>query len=277
MSGAKGRSRLGLAIAAAAMVAMPFLVWQQTWFGRGLSDAETGRYLLDEKHPRRIQHALSWIAGRIQAGDAQARKWYPRVAALSGHRMEAIRATAAWVMGQDNTSELFHERLLELLKDSEPMVRRNAALALVRFGDRSGKAELLGMLQPHTVHAPVTGRVSITARAESETGSGRLLGRVTPKSGEPADVRSPFAGQITRVHVLEGTWVEKGAPLIAVQAGSEQVWEALRGLYLIGETGDLPSIERYRHGGREIPEAVKRQAELTARAILARPERNSIR
>jgi vesicle coat complex subunit len=46
-------------------------------------------------------------------------------------------------MGFDNTSQEFHNALLKLLHDQEPIVRRNAALALVRFNDNSGREELL--------------------------------------------------------------------------------------------------------------------------------------
>ena len=45
-------------------------------------------------------------------------------------------------MGQDNKSEEFHQALLSLLNDNDPLVRRNAALQLVRFGDGSGKARV---------------------------------------------------------------------------------------------------------------------------------------
>jgi hypothetical protein len=40
------------------------------------------------------------------------------------------------------------------LQDHNPMVRRNAALALVRFGDSTGRAEIRSMLRPETVAAP---------------------------------------------------------------------------------------------------------------------------
>jgi len=262
-------------IAAAALVLMPFLLWQQTWFGRTLSDTETGRYLADEKHPRRIQHALSQISDRIREGDSSVRKWYPQVAALGQHPQGAIRVTSAWVMGQDNTSEMFHQKLLQLLHDREPMVRRNAALALIRFGDPAGRTELLGMLVPHTVRAPAAGRVSMLTQAGKESGSGALLARVAPETGQAVEVRSPFAGEVAGVHAGDGSRVAKGDGLVSISPGTDQVWEALRGLCLIGEAEDLPAVERYLEGG--IPDVLKQQAELTARAIRARPEQRPIR
>jgi Biotin-lipoyl like len=267
---------MGLMIAAAALVLMPFLLWQQTWFGRKLSETETGRYLADEKHPRRIQHALSQISDRIRDGDSQVRKWYPQVAALGQHPQGAIRVTSAWVMGQDNTSEMFHQKLLLLLHDREPMVRRNAALALIRFGDPAGREELRGMLVPYAVRAPTAGRVSILAEAGKESGTAALVARVARDTGEAVEVRSPFAGLVAGIHARDGSRVEAGDALVSISPGSEQVREALRGLYLIGEADDLPLIERYRHGEGEIPNVVKQQAELTAQAIRARTERSPI-
>ncbi len=41
-------------------------------------------------------------------------------------------------MGKDPSVPEFHEALKKLLVDNDPMVQRNAALSLVRFGDVSG-------------------------------------------------------------------------------------------------------------------------------------------
>jgi hypothetical protein len=128
-------------------VLMPFLFWHATWFGRKLTNVETGRYLLDSEHPHNIQHALSQISDRIVQGDSTVREWYPQVVALAQHPATEIRTLAAWTMGQDNNAGMFHRALLDLLHDPEPMVRRNAALSLVRFRDSSGRGELVKMLQ----------------------------------------------------------------------------------------------------------------------------------
>ncbi|MBI1940861.1 MAG: HEAT repeat domain-containing protein, partial [Acidobacteria bacterium] len=138
-----------IAVVPVLLVLVTFLFWYQTWFGRRLSDADMGKYLADTSAPRKTQHALSQLAERVARGDAAARRWYPRVVALSGNKEPGLRVMAAWVMGQDNRSEEFHTALKPLLDDPDPMVRRNAALALVRFGDASGRAELRAMLQAY--------------------------------------------------------------------------------------------------------------------------------
>ena len=144
-------------ILAILFVVASFLTWYFTWFGRDLSDADISKYLLDDKHPRHVQHALLQIEQRIEHGDKSAKQWYPQIITLAGSPETEFRLTAAWVMGADNSSEEFHDSLKKLLADPESIVRRNAALGLVRFNDQSGRPELLAMLQPFTVNAPAAG------------------------------------------------------------------------------------------------------------------------
>src|SRR5947207_12089294 len=144
---AKRPSNFWLIIVAALFIIVPFLTWYLTWFGRSLSDEKTAEYLADDKHPRNIQHALAQIEGRMENGDPSVKKFYPRIVELANNPTGEVRKTVAWVMGQDNSFEEFHHALLELLKDSEPLVRRNAAVQLARFEDASGRAELRAVFQ----------------------------------------------------------------------------------------------------------------------------------
>ena len=137
-------------LALVACVVVPFLFWQGTWFGRPLQDDELTQFLTDTDNSRRVQHGLSQIAERMERGDPKISQWYEIVAQLSEHPGPQVRVTAAWVMGQDSTSELFHNALLDMLHDDEVLVRRNSALSLVRFGDGEGLNELRAMLASHT-------------------------------------------------------------------------------------------------------------------------------
>ena len=137
-------------LALVACVVVPFLFWQGTWFGRPLQDDELTQFLNDPDKSRRVQHGLSQIAERMERGDPRVTQWYETVAQLSEHSGPQVRVTTAWVMGQDSTSELFHNTLLQMLRDDEVLVRRNAALSLVRFGDGEGLNELRAMLAPDT-------------------------------------------------------------------------------------------------------------------------------
>ncbi len=129
-----------------ACVVIPFLSWQGTWFGRPLDDETLTQYLADQEKSRRVQHGLAQIVERMERGDPEVVQWYQSVAQLSEHPGSEVRVTAAWVMGQDSSSDLFHKALLQMLHDEEVLVRRNAALSLVRFGDDKGLNELRAML-----------------------------------------------------------------------------------------------------------------------------------
>jgi pyruvate/2-oxoglutarate dehydrogenase complex dihydrolipoamide acyltransferase (E2) component len=88
-----------------------------------------------------------------------------------------------------------------------------------------------------------------------------------------AEVRSPFSGRIRTLSAVAGTEVLSGAELATVDPGAEQVWEALRALYLVGQPEDLPAIRIYQRDLPEIPNRVKEQAVLTEQAIRERARR----
>lgn len=276
-TGLRSRRMLLLMVLGSLCVALPFMGWQATWFGRRLSSRELDRYLGDDRHPRKIQHALSQISDRIQQGDAGAARWYPRVAALSRNPLVPIRNTAAWVMGQDNRSEAFHRALLALLADSEPMVRRNAALSLVRFGDPAGRAELVAILEPYAIRAPGAGTLSLQAHATQQVGGGTVVARLARDTGGSEDIHAPFSGEVTAVAATNGRRVSAGTPLLWLRADASQVWEALRALYLVGQPEDLVEIERQTGASGRDAGRIREQAVLTARAIRSRAEPNPSR
>src|SRR5437588_5276229 len=175
-------SNIWLIIVAALFIIVPFLTWYLTWFGRGLSDDDIAMYLVDENSPRHIQHALLQVEEKIERGDPDAKKFYPQIIAASKSSVPEVRKTAAWVMGQDNRSEDFHRALINLLKDTEPLVRRNAALQLVRFGDGSGRPELRAMLQPFEAKCPIAGTIMSLLPVGSNIRGGAMLARLRDSS-----------------------------------------------------------------------------------------------
>src|SRR5215831_2041310 len=140
--GMSTRTRLLFYLTAWLIVLLPFLFWWNTWFGRRLPDKQITEYLRDDHRPRHIQHALVQIGERITRHDPAVTQWYPKLVRLSTHPVEEVRNTDAWVMGQDTSGAGFHEALLQMLQDSSPMVRGNAALSLVRFGDATGRPQI---------------------------------------------------------------------------------------------------------------------------------------
>ncbi len=271
----KRRSPWPLALIAGLFVVAAFLTWYGTWFGRNLSDEDISRYLSEENKPRHIQHALFQIAERINSRDPEVKKFYPKVVQLSAHPMTEIRQVSAWVMGQDNTSEDFHDALVRLLEDREPIIRRNAAVQLVRFGDAKGLKELRATLKPYPVTAPVAGRLENALPDGTTVTFGTLLSRIEKANKEVEELRSPLPGIITQVRVREGQQVLAEEALFSIKPDGEFVWETLRALYVIGEPEDLAEVERYAVGVEGMPERVKEQAAQTARAIRDRSEKKS--
>ena len=58
-----------------------------------------------------------------------------------------------------------------------------------------------------------------------------------------------------------------GAEIAVVDPGTEQVWEALRALYLVGQINDLPAIRPYERDLPDISNDVRQQAVETEKAI----------
>lgn len=256
-------------ILAALFVAATFLAWYFTWFGRELSDADIAKYLADVNNPRHVQHALVQIQNQMESGDATSKSWYPQLVALSGSQETEFRLTVAWLMGFDNTSTQFHETLLKLLQDPEPIVRRNAALALVRFNDSSGREELVAILKPYPVAAPANGLVASTLEEDTTLARSSLIARIQTGGGEIVQVRSPLPGKIEKVLRGRGAQVVQGDEVLTINSDENSIWEALRGLALIGTADDIPLIESYANSG-DVSTRIKEQARSTVTAIKSR-------
>ena len=67
-----------------------------------------------------------------------------------------------------------------------------------------------------------------------------------------------------------GQTVAAGDEIAALDPGIDQVWEALRALYLIGQPEDIPAIQPYERELPEIPDHVRQQAVATEQAIRER-------
>jgi len=250
-------------------VAATFLAWYFSWFGRELSDTDISKYLADEKNPRHVQHALLQIQQRMERGDASAKNWYPRLIALSSNPEAEFRLTVAWLMGFDNTSPEFHNALRNLLRDSEPIVRRNAALALVRFNDASGREELVAVLKPYSVTAPADGVMASSIKEGATVARRTLLARIQQQDGKMVEIRSPLPGRVNKIAKSNGSQVSSSEEVMSLNSDEQSVWEALRGLAIVGTKEDLPVVESYASSS-DVSARVKEQARLTAEAISRR-------
>lgn len=266
------RTKILFYLVAWLIVLMPFLFWRGTWFGRPLSDAEITKYLRDDQKPRHIQQALVQVNERMIHGDRGVGQWSTELVRLAGYPVEEIRSTDAWVMGEGNSNQQFHRALLNMLNDPAPQVRGNAALALVRFGDATGRPQIVAMLKPLAVTASAAGRVTGLARAGEPANHGTVLVKLD-SHGQLVEVRAPISGHIRTIEVQQGADVAEGAQLAIMNPGENQVWEALRALYAVGQPDDLPAIAPYKNPPRELSQRIAQQAAETEKAIQERAAR----
>lgn len=254
-------------------IVVPFLFWRATWFGTPLNSVQMQQDLTHLNNPQQTQHALSLIADRIIRGDKTVARWYPDVAHLADCPIPQIRETAAWVMGQDNTVPRFHHTLLKLLKDRSPLVRMNAALALVRFHDSSGHAEILRMLTGEALLAPEGGRLKRLLNVGQGVASDTIVARINGK--QRIDVRAGVPGSLARWTAADGAIVAPGDPIAVLSPTSQMAREALRALFLIGQKNDLNAIAPYARGLPSMSPQVTKQARYTMEEIRSRSRSGS--
>ena len=263
-------------LVAGLFVIVAFLSWYGSWFGRPLSDSQIESYLKDQEKPRNAQHALAFIASRMKEGNQLMSRWYPSVITSSAHTTPQVRLTAAWVMGQDNSSREFHSALLPMLGDSDAGVRHNAALSLVRFGDPAGRGELTGMLESHTVCAATAGTAELIVDDEGiQVAPGAPLVRIKQDDGQTREIHAVEEARVELLKISDGVRVEDGSELVVLAPSTEQAWEALRALYIVGGQDDIRFIERYARPFAGLPDRIQKQALATIEAIRTRDQRSA--
>jgi hypothetical protein len=254
-------------------VLMPYLIWQATWFGKPLDDKQMAAAFADREHPRNAQHALSQVADRMESPDpavrATAKPWYPQAIAAASSSESALRSTAAWIMGKDPSVNEFHDTLQKLLQDSDPIVQRNAALSLVRFGDVSGHDMIVSMLKPWIQTAPVEGKLSTRLTPGETVSVGTLIGRIET-NGEKVEIRTKMPGTLDQWIAKDGAPVTANQPIAQLDPAADVVLNALAALYFVGHTDDIPAIAPYLRGISGMPLSVSQQAKLTVDAIHTR-------
>ena len=268
------RNRLLFFVTGWLLVLMPFLFWWNTWFGRRLSDKQITEYLQDNQHPRHIQHALIQMGERMSRHDTSVARWYPELVRLASHSVEEVRNTDAWVLGQDTSGQGFHEALTKMLADPSPVVSGNAALSLVRFGDSTSRPQIVALLRSVKITAPSVGRIVDASKPGTAIHQNGLIAKLQldqPNANpQTIELRSPISGRIRNLFVQTGQAVTAGSEIASVDPATDQVWEALRALYIVGQFDDLPAIMPYTHDLPEVPDHIRQQAVLTEKAIRER-------
>ena len=154
-----------------------------------LASPQRGLFLEGHTEPRFACDAmLGGLARWLRAAGHDA-SWHdgiadPDLVRLASNPREEVRSTDAWVMGQDTAGPGFHDALLKMLEDPSMIVRGNAALSLVSFGDRSGRPQIVSLLQPVTITAPTAGRVMDTAGVGTAIHQGGLIAKLQDGDGQ---------------------------------------------------------------------------------------------
>jgi hypothetical protein len=230
--------------------------------------------------PRDVQHACEQISRLLARDPERARQFYDLLAPLADHPDEEIRYVVAWCMGEDNTRHPpFHQALLRMVNDKAPRVRYNAALGLVRFGDPAARGVLREMLLPRAVAArwegPSSEGVVVDVLRKGDPVKPQMqLALVDTGAGDPEPVPAPLGGRVGEVRVVRGASIRQGEPICTIEPTSQQVYEALRALALVGEADDLPYVERYFDADNRFSDGertrIQTQAQLAAEAIRRR-------
>ena len=126
------------------------------------------------------------------------------------------------------------------------------------------------MLRPYGLRAPQSGIVTIRLKEEEAVRAGSLVAGIKGDNETVTEVRSPLAGRLEKWVAKDGAQVETGQKIATILPGWEQVWEALRALYLVGKPADLTDVERFARGVAGEPRGVQQQAALAAQAIQLR-------
>jgi hypothetical protein len=150
------------------------------------------------------------------------------------------------------------------------MVRWNAALALVRFGDAAGEPQLKFMLRPYDLRAPLAGTITLNVNAKDAIRSGGVVAHIKTQTPDPAEIRSPLAGLVDLMVAKDGAAIAAGDEIAIISPDDQQVWEALQALYFVGRPEDLPDVDRYVRPTEGMSARVPKQAALTAEAIRKR-------
>src|ERR1039458_10217992 len=117
------------------------------------------------------------------------------------------------------------------------------------------------LLQPVVITSAYAGRVTDTAGIGTAIHQGGLIAKLQSSDGQVHELRSPITGRVRLVSTPTGASSSSAAAIATVDPGEEQVWEALRALYLIGQLDDLPAIRPYEKQLPENPERLRRSEE----------------
>ena len=124
------------------------------------------------------------------------------------------------------------------------------------------------MLKSYPVHADTGGAVELIVKeAGTAVAANAPLARIQQADGKTVEIRAPEAGRVESLSVADGAKVEAGGEVMVLSPSADQVWEALRALYFVGQLEDIPSVQRYLRPISTMPDKIQKQAASTLEAI----------
>ncbi len=158
-------------------------------------------------------------------------------------------------MGEAAWDDGYLPALHRMLADEDELVQRLAAESLAAWERMEGREILLRSLEPRVVVSPYSGRLIAGLEKDVRINRSGQLAFIEIAGKERKKVFAPITGYVASM-LKSGSEVEKGQKLAVLLPGVGQVWRALRGLYLVGQTVDIDRIEtalKDRHGlGRDV-------------------------
>src|SRR5208282_930713 len=144
----------------------------------------------------------------------------------------------------------------------------------VRFGDATGRPQIVELLQPAKVIAPAVGQITDTSMIGASIHQGGVVAKLQVSGNAEAihitEMRSPITGRLRTLSAQIGQQVKQGDLVATIDPSTEQVWEALRALYLVGQPDDIAAVLPYERELPDIPDHVRQQALETETAIRQR-------
>ena len=101
------------------------------------------------------------------------------------------------------------------------------------------------MLNPYSVVAPFDGELLTVLPESASVKREELLARIRGADNQTREMRSPLPGKIAARRFAANASVTAGAEMFSLAPDAATVWEALRGLDVIGTRDDLPDVQRY--------------------------------
>ncbi|MFB3916104.1 MAG: HlyD family efflux transporter periplasmic adaptor subunit [Terriglobales bacterium] len=256
---------LGLAIILA-VGAVTVLTLVGTGKARGpLNDNQVTQFLRDDSDPGGIVYALSQLQERMRRQQPVS-QWYPELTRLANTHDEQVGHMVADMMGRIPSRPQFHEALLSMLRSRSVLVKNSAALSLAEFGDGSGREQLLSMMYPARLTAPVSGRVDSAVSFGTRIEHGSVVARLT-NGRATVNIYSPISGQLRALAAQAGDVLSAGTHVATIEPDNEQLIAVLHALELVGHLEDLPAIQQYENANA--PE-LRERAKAVEKAIRAR-------